>query len=296
MEQTVYLDLLFLINFSMDFLCFYLSSKILSVPMSTGRAVAASVIGGVYADAALFLPFGNLICLACDLCACAVMCAAAYAKRGGWRDVPFYTIVYFAVSMALGGAMTAIFNLLNNAGVADMLSPEGSGDGISAWLFALIAAISAVITLLGGRFFKRRSSIRTAQIEVSYEGVTKKLDAFVDSGNLLRDPISGKPCIVVNAASLSDVFPKELLKLSDSSRLKISSLADVSATNAKRVRLIPSRTAGSESILLGVSADAVRIITQDRPNAYDVDAMIVISSFGKAAEGKDALLPAELLL
>ena len=81
MEQTVYVDLYFLINFSMDFLCFFLLSKLLSVKLSFGRTIAASLLGGLYANLALFLPLSSLPALLLDMAACTLMCAVALLRR-----------------------------------------------------------------------------------------------------------------------------------------------------------------------------------------------------------------------
>ncbi len=296
MEQTVYLDLLFLVNFSMDFLTFYLSSKILSLPLSTPRAIAAAICGGIYADASLFLPFDSLASLACDLLACAVMVCIAYGKRGKWKEVPFFSIVYFAVSMALGGFMTAMFNLLNRAGVSELLSGGGAKeDGISVWLFAALALVSAVACALGGKFFRRRAALPTAGVRITYMGKSKSLTALVDSGNLLRDPISARPCVVVNAASVADIIPHELSSLCDGKRLDASRVSSVSEESAKRLRLIPGRTANGSSLMLGLCADSVEIEREGK-SRYEVDALVVLSSLGSSAERTDALLPSELLL
>lgn len=296
MEQTVYLDLLFLINFSMDFLTFYLASKILSLPLSMPRALVASALGGIYADASLFLPFGYIICLACDLIACSLMCAVAYGKRGRWSEVPFYSLVYFAVSMALGGFMTAIFNLLNRAGLSELFGAEdASSDGISLWLFFLLAAISGILTFLGGRFFRRRSSFRVAELTVSYDGKQATLRAFVDSGNLLREPIGGRACVVVSAASLDGVLPSELMSLSEQSGLSFSQIPELDRDSARRIRLIPSKTANGEGMMLGVIPDALRVKPPDT-EAYEVEAVLVLSSAKRFSHDAEALLPSELLL
>ena len=102
MEQTVYIDLFFLINFSMDFLCFYLSSKLLSHRMSIKRVAAASAFGGVYACASLFWGIGGLWSFLLDICACTVMSAIAILKKDNLKEIFGYSIVYTACSVVLG--------------------------------------------------------------------------------------------------------------------------------------------------------------------------------------------------
>ena len=41
MGETVYADVLFIINFSMDFLCFYICSRVLGYPLRLARTVLA---------------------------------------------------------------------------------------------------------------------------------------------------------------------------------------------------------------------------------------------------------------
>ena len=69
--MQVYIDLYVLINFSMDFLCFFITSKILQGPVRFWRMTLASVIGGIYAGVALFLPISGATAIAADLLACA---------------------------------------------------------------------------------------------------------------------------------------------------------------------------------------------------------------------------------
>ena len=61
MEQNVYVDLLFLIDFSMDFMCFYITSKILHRKISPIRTVLACILGGVYSVTVLFITTGKIL-------------------------------------------------------------------------------------------------------------------------------------------------------------------------------------------------------------------------------------------
>ena len=80
MQQIVYGDLFFLINFSMDFLCLFLVAKLLSRPLSTLRLSLASALGGVYSVGALFLPEG-LLGIILDLVCCIGICLIAFAAK-----------------------------------------------------------------------------------------------------------------------------------------------------------------------------------------------------------------------
>lgn len=291
MGQTVYVDLFFLINFSMDFLCFFLTAKILGRRMPLWRGLLGAVIGGVYADAALFFSLGRWTALFVDLLVCALMCAAVYGERRRWRSLPLYILVYVAISMALGGCMTALFHLLNRSTLFAGIE-QSEGDGISVWVFALLALLSGGITLLGGRFFAGKTAQRQAEVEVRYGGKSACLQAMTDSGNLLCEPISGRPCIVADLAAMERVLPQEILRAARTE--PAVEITRISREHARNLRLIPTKTASGEGMLIGVRME--RIAVRAGKEEKEVDAMVALADLGGTAGGKDALLPARLLL
>jgi len=291
MGQTVYVDLFFLINFSMDFLCLFLTAKILNHRMIVWRTLAAAVVGGVYADLSLFVSFGRIPTFVVDMLVCVLMCGIVFWRPKKLGSLPLYILVFAAVSMALGGFMTALFHLFNRV---PWLSDPGisAEEGISVWIFALLAIISGGITLLGGRFFTGRATRKNAELYLYYEGRSLRLRAMTDSGNLLREPISGRLCVVADIRALSPLLPREILQAAK--RGDPSALEAVGPRHAKNLRLIPTHTASGEGMLLGVRME--RILIEDGKKSREVDAMVALADLGGRAEGSEALLPAGLLV
>ena len=157
MEQTVYADIFFLINFSMDFLALFLVSRLLDKRLSLLRFILSAAIGGVYACVALFLPFSGLAAFFIDAAMCVLMAFVAVGRRKQIKDAFIFSLVFCAASILLGGAMTALFNLFNKIGLDGLFGTEAGSDSISVWLFAALAAISGIVAALGGRFFKKRA-------------------------------------------------------------------------------------------------------------------------------------------
>ena len=287
MEKTVYIDLLFLINCSMDFLCFYIAAGIISVRLNIPRTVAASVLGGIYAVLALFISVNAPFTVVIDIVMCIIMCAIAFKKEQG---LIFSSLVYFSVSMALGGFMTALFNLLNRMGFNKLIVEEGQEDGISVWLFAMLALLGGLFTSLGGKFFKRRSAIKSVSVSIEHKNRKKVLSALVDSGNLLCEPISGRACIVVDIDAVADIIPNEVLEIAKSER--ICRFDNVSPRILKNIRLVPTHTATGEKMLVGFRADCVTLNTPER--SYNSDAYLVLSNIDNSLDQR-ALVPAQLL-
>ena len=187
--------------------------------------------------------------------------------------------------------MTAIFNLLNRMGFAEAVINESDKDGPEVWFLALLSAISAVLTLLGGKFFKRSAAQRYVELSFRYKGRDTSLRAFVDTGNKLCDPISGRACIVVDVSEMKNKLPQRLLSLV--LEKNVSHLAMLDEEFAKDVRLIPARAATGSGILFALRPDAVYIDTGK--SKYEVDAMIALGDLGSHGGSERALVPSELV-
>jgi len=288
MEQTVYVDLFFLINFSMDMLGIILASRLLSRPISFSRAIAASAFGGAYACVTLFWGVPNSFQLVLDIFAGFFMGAIAVMKRKNIKEVAGFSIVYVAVSILLGGFMTSLFSIFNRLGVDKLFGESESGDGISVWLFALLAFISGILSLMGGRLFRKKSARREGEIYISFKGKSVIIKSICDSGNLLKEPISAKMCIVADADAICSVLPNDVVSM-----IKNGKGIDISSDVAERIRVIPTSTVSGEGMLYAFRPDSVRL--NMGKGWCEVDAYIAICELGKNADGAKALVPSELV-
>ena len=286
MEASVYVDLYFLVNLSMDLLCLMITASLMHRRISRLRAIAAAAIGGVYAVAALLLGFSGIWGLLLDAAAAYLLCLTAFAGRcRGARTALRCCPVLLLTSMLVGGVMTALYALLNRL---DLPIESLQGDGLSVWLFVLLAAISGVATLRGGSFLGL--SRRTERVEVSAVlfGKSVSLSAMVDTGNLLRDPLSDRRVIVVELERLADLLPPSLAEA-----CRTGSASDWLSTheNAKLARLIPMQTASGSKMLLGLIPERLTL-TVGR-ESYSADYLIAPTPLGGAANGFDAMLPSD---
>ncbi len=285
-SADVYVDLYFMINFSMDFLCFFLCARILARKLSLLRTLLACAIGGVYATLALFSCATGALALAVDVGVCLLMCfIALWGKRSSAGATLVFSVAYFVVSMLLGGIMTGVFNLLNKLSL-----PLGKieSDGISVWILALLAVVSGVITLLGGGFFKKRSQIRRAEVDVTLFGTERSFSAIVDSGNLLRDPLSGKSVIVLDVKRCLGFLPREILRCAKDRG--ISRLGELPEGYADKIRLIPATSALGDGVMVALSPSS--IIIKDGTGFHSADALVALSDI----EGDvGAIVPVSLM-
>ena len=283
MDRTVYVDLFFLINFSMDFLCFFLTCQLLSLKFRIWRVIAAAVLGGIYANVILLSGVTGPLATLCDIVACILMCAVAL----GFHKMLGNTLVYIAVSMTLGGFMTALFSLLNRV---ELPLGEISGDGISAYVLLILATLSAGLTLAGGKLFRKKVSRKYETISVSVGENERELRAFCDSGNILKDPISGKACVLASASALEGLVPPDILAIAKDK--KVADFTELGSSAARRMRLIPTRTATGEGMLVAMRVDKMTLASDKK----EIDALLAICDNEGFGDECSALLPSELLM
>ena len=290
MVTDVYADLLFLINFSMDYLCLYICARVLHRKMSLVKMVIAASIGGIYSVISLVLSLSGIFSLTIDVGVCVAMCATVFAEKD--RKVSstlLCSFLFVGISMMTGGAMTAIFNLLNRL---DLPIESVGEDGISPYLFAILAIISGIITLRSGKILSKKSTISTCTLKVKIKNKETTFTALSDSGNLARDPLGGKPIIVLDR----DLFSK----IADMSFFDELACGKTPRNILYRnTRIIPIKTATGSSLLVAVSPDKLTVAVYDsrknRTRSADIDALVAPSDIGEIGEGCNAIIPAELL-
>lgn len=281
--MQVYIDLYVLVNFSMDLLCLMIVGSLLHRRVGRLRAILAAILGGLYAAATLLLGLDGVIGFVCDAVMAILLCVIAFYARG---ERPRTTLksaaVFVLISMLLGGVMTGLYSLLNRL---HLPFEALQGDGLSVWVFALLTAVAGVATARGGAFLGFSKKTSSVTVHAVLFGHSVELRAMVDSGNLLRDPISGKSVIVADAERLESVLPPDLVRAcrqGDPVRWLTT------YENAKRARPIPTRTATGQSILLALVPDSLTLTVGSE--TYPADYLIAPSSLGASAQGFDAVI------
>ena len=286
MEQTVYIDLYFMINFGMDFLCFFLTGKLLSLRLPLWRCVLASALGGIYACVSLLTFVDAPLSIALDVIACVLICAAAFLNKGGLRHLPANALVFSAVSVLLGGVMSALFSVFNKIGLDRLLGSEEDADGLSVWLFLLLALLGGAVTAFGGRGLLKKSVRKRCRLELRYGEKSKVFSALCDSGNLLREPISARPCVIVELRAARAMLPSDVCEA-----IEQKSTASLREENARRLRVIPISTVSGGGMMYAFRMDSVRV--DSGKGFYEADAFAAFCT-EEIKGGVDALVPAEI--
>ena len=267
MEQEVYVDLYFLINACMNLLTLTISATLLHRKVSRWRAWISAAIGGLWAVVALFSGMEGIWELLCDGAVIFLMCAVVFAsKKTTFWGIMKCTAVGVLTSMILGGVMTALYAFLNRLNLPLANTQENSS---SMLIFTFIAALAGLATIHGGRFLGLSKKSEYITVTADLFGKTVTLRAMVDTGNHLREPISGRSVIVADKARILEALPTSL------SVALQSPYAEKWLANeeyATRIRLVPTNTATGKQLLPAIIPN--RLTITSGKETYPADYLI----------------------
>lgn len=226
--MIVYLDLVVILNFLVDGLLLLGTNRLSGHPPGWGRVLPAAALGGLYAGVCMAPGFGFLGNVFWRLVSLSAMAAVAF----GW-NVGALTrgAVFLLLSMAMGGLALGM----------------GTGNFGSVLLAAFALAALCTVGIphpVGSRSYQ--------PVRLQWQGKRLDFTALMDTGNTLRDPITGSP-VLVAGADIGEMlgFSREIL--SD----PVKALGSGMVTGA---RLIPYRTVGRPAgMLVLIQAEEVRL-------------------------------------
>ncbi len=259
--MVVYADVLFLINFSMDFLALWFTAKMLGRSLKKNRAVWGALVGSVLGSvwSLLFPDVSPILSVIIGFVLSVLMCLTAYEKGTGalfWRSC----FALWGSGMLIGGVMTCLLS----RGTPVYRGVESKADA-----FFLTAVLCAVISAGILRLFRTGGKKKCADVAVQMKGKEYRFTALLDSGSFAVDPISGLPALLVR----DGIFPaREEREMSGWS-----------------VRILPVSGIGGQTVLYGFVPERLTV------NGAEKRGVIGIWETSGSFGGYDGLLPLSLI-
>lgn len=259
---VVYVDTLFLLNLTIDYLLLRLSARVCGQHIPTCRLALGALVGAGYALCA-FLPKGGF--LTEPLVKMTIGVLLALIAFGGRRRFLRLTVVFFACACALGGGVLMVSLL----GQGSLTYANGiPATGLDFKLLCLSAAGSYLVLSVGTRCLGRYSKLtqEILPVRLTLQGRTVYLDALVDTGNTLADPLSDARVLVAEWEAARPLFPADLPIEAALEAPTEQAAALAEAFGAERVRLIPYRSVGvSNGMLFAIRVDGAIINGKTEP-------------------------------
>ncbi len=261
---TVYLDIIFLENLCINCIILLATALINKNTISITRILLSSLIGSIYA-VVVYLSiahiFSNII-LKILLSVC--MVHIAYNPKNV-KALLKQLILFYLTSFTFGGVA---FALLYFVKPQEILIKNGVLIGTYPIKIALSGVIVGfIIITVAFKNFKKRLSKKDmfCNITIEFQNKYKNIKAMIDTGNLLKEPLTGAPVVVVEKEELLDIVPENIL---NNAEKIISGKLNITLNEyASKFRVIPFTSLGKENgLLLGLKIDNLQIEYDEQEN------------------------------
>lgn len=235
MYFEVYVDSLVVLQFVMNCYLLALVNKMLHQTVSIGRVLCGAMGGAVLSIFPFLLPLKMFWCVGLSFFL-SVVCMSVVTFRAYKKKSFLQVLEKIAVStMLLGGGVIVLLRFL----------PGGENK-----FFKVTGILSAggVIFIFLSRLIKRKKkNIDVCKVTLFGKEMVS-VDALIDTGNGLVEPISGKPVAVVDRAIFEEVFGEEKPAV---------------------FRMIPYHSIGKrKGVLQGYLLDKIKVETEDGVREY----------------------------
>ena len=277
---TVYIDVYFLINFTVDLLAFHLAASFSRLRIKSLRLLLSATLSALLACAMLFVSLSAYASVLVFLSASVVLSYVLVWKISALRRIKLM-ISFFLFLTIIGGGVYFAFNVI------DAYFPEQLATSVHdrrlLTLSVVVLLSIGVIRLLFLLFFHTTTQ-KTAHLVIRFMGRVAEFDALVDSGNLLKDPIDLTPVMLIKSDAAKKLFPMGVPQ---------GASCDIPHELDRFVRLIPINTGCNRSIRIGYRPERVYLANGNR--SEEIKVTFIIDEEGGRFGGYEALVPASAL-
>ena len=170
----VYIDLVMILNFLVDILLLMGTNRLCGYSPQGRRCAIAATLGAIYAGACL-IP------------------GVSFLGNGLWRSVSFIAMSLIAFGKSVSALRRGmVFVVLSMA-----LGGIALGMGSTGFLGVILGAVLVFLLCFAG-FRDKIGSVRYVPVTLRYADQVMELTALEDTGNHLKDPVTGRSVLVID--------------------------------------------------------------------------------------------------
>lgn len=208
-------------------------------------------------------------------------------------------IMFYLISFVFGGSA---FSLLYFVKPENIMMRNGVYVGNYPLKIALLGGIVGfIISHIAFKLVKTKMSTKNMYCKINIQ-INQKVctvKALIDSGNLLKEPISGYPVIVVEKYKLINILPKSILdNLNEILQGNYSNKDEDDKLEfyLPKFRVIPFSSLGKQNgMLLGIKADKVIITFEEEETIINNSIIGIYNEHFTKNENYTALIGLDLL-
>lgn len=199
--MTVYLDVVFLENFVMNLVIILSEAVLLGGFKKFFRKIIASSILSLFYIATLFYSSVAIFQVIVALIAIKI----SFEPKSIKKLIKEVLLFYF-ISFIFGGLSFAMVSLFNNGKITIL-------DGVlvsdfSAFKVFICGVLGAILVVA---FLKKKKEHVFRKITIGLDGKEVDVKVLLDTGNLLREPYTGKPVIIVEKNAINEILEEDIV-------------------------------------------------------------------------------------
>ena len=281
--KTLYIDVYFLINFTVDILALHFSAAFSKIHTTVPRLLSSAFIGAMYAVVGILLINKNNVMYVLSALLFMIMVLIVSWGVGIYRTFK-YAVSFLLFQIIIGGLVYYVYCMLDKLNIPDKLGGI-KGQNQKLLILSLIVLLAIGVLKLIIIFFGNMRSEKSVRLEIQYRNREVIIDAFVDSGNLAVDPLDKTPVMLVTLREAKRIFGDSICALGEITK------ADVEFK--KRMRVIPACFGGVSKLLYGIKPDSVSVLSGKKNIRISV--LIAIDNEEDGYGGYSALVPLSAL-
>lgn len=259
--MTIYIDLIFVENIFMNFIILYATSIILRKELKILRIALGSIVGAIYACLYYISDLEIYSSIVLKVVLSFVITYISFNSKT-IRIFLKELLIFYLASFTFGGVTIALLYFISPG---DILFQNGVLTGIYPLKMILIGGlIGFLIIIISFKSIKnkiaKKDMVCTLNIKFGKNGVNIK--GIIDTGNFLKEPLTGKPVVIVEKNILENTIPADILNNLENI---ISGKKHIEEKYMAKIKLIPFTALGTESgLLLGIKPDEFYISYQEK--------------------------------
>ncbi len=297
-EMTIYLDVVLLENLCMNYIILFATGYLLKKKMNHIRLILSALLGGIYSILAYLQILEIYSHFLLKVMLSVVMVYIAYHAKN-IKNLAKELLFFYLTSFVFGGCA---FALLYFVKPEEIFMLNGSYVGTYPLKIAILGGIVGfTITAICFSYVKSKLSKKDmyCTIRIYFKEKQITTTALLDTGNMLKDPITRMPVIVVEKEKLKDILPDSILNNLNNiigGDVPKEVYEDENLEYMTKFRVIPFSSIGkSNGMLLGFKANKV-IIEQEDTNKIVQNVIVGIYDYSLSKKGQySALIGLDLL-
>ncbi|MDO5556829.1 MAG: sigma-E processing peptidase SpoIIGA [Clostridia bacterium] len=268
--MIIYLDIVFFENLIMNYIILYATNYILKKKVKIIKIVIASTIGAIYSIIVYLNILEIYSGVIMKIILSVVMVYIGTQAKTIYREL----LIFYLVSFVFGGAA---FSLVYFIKPQNIININESFIGNYPIKIGILGAILGLFVMtLVFKFVKskitRKDMIYILGIIIEQKQIEVK--AMLDTGNMLREPITGNPVILVEKEVLYNLIDSEILK--NVEKIIGGDMEIKNKNLLSRFKAIPYTSIGKQNgILLGFRVDKI-VLKGEYSNEEIKDVVVAI--------------------